>query len=85
MAVTTVVRKPKQRRRHDKRHGVYARCCQRDQRYGPIEATMKDAAGRAGMTTTEIVVPNSGHDWKTVGYAFDHALDLLGHRWAFSG
>ncbi|MEO7124017.1 MAG: alpha/beta hydrolase-fold protein, partial [Lacisediminihabitans sp.] len=56
----------------------------RDQRYRPIETRIREAAASAGMTTTEIVAPNSGHDWKTVGYAVDHALDVLGRRWAFS-
>ncbi len=58
---------------------------EQDARYRPIEARVKDAAARAGMTTTEIVVPNSAHSWKTVGYAVGQALEVLGRRWAFSG
>lgn len=55
-----------------------------DARYRPIATTMKDAAGRAGMTAVEIVAPNSAHDWKTVGYAVDRGLEILGERWALS-
>jgi S-formylglutathione hydrolase FrmB len=57
---------------------------ERDERYRPIVTTMKDAASRAGMTSVEIVAPNSAHDWKTVGYAVDRGLDVLGRRWALS-
>ncbi|MEO6943076.1 MAG: alpha/beta hydrolase-fold protein [Lacisediminihabitans sp.] len=56
---------------------------ERDKRYRPIETTMREAAARAGMNTVEIVAPNSAHDWKTVGYAIDRAIAVLGQRWAF--
>lgn len=54
---------------------------QADARYRPIARTMADAAHRAGMDTVAIVAPGTGHDWKTVGYAVDRGLDVLGRRW----
>lgn len=48
-----------------------------DPQYGPEMRHMSEAAKAAGMTTTTVVAPSSGHDWNTVRTVLARSLPLL--------
>lgn len=57
-------------------YGIFGSGLQ-DKRYTRYVRTMDRAAKAAGMTTTLILSPHSGHDWNTVRYVLARALPLL--------
>ncbi len=48
---------------------------QLDARYGPIATRMRSAASAAGVQAVEAVSPGTGHDWHTVHWVLENALD----------
>lgn len=47
---------------------------QLDTRYGPVSLTVSAAAERAGIRTTRVVSPGTGHDWHTVKWVLTKEL-----------
>ncbi|MEO6533252.1 MAG: alpha/beta hydrolase-fold protein [Pseudolysinimonas sp.] len=47
---------------------------QLDTRYGPVSVVMSASAGRAGIQTTRVVSPGTGHDWHTVQWVLKNEL-----------
>jgi enterochelin esterase-like enzyme len=47
---------------------------QLDSRYGPISLAVSAAAEHAGIRTTRVVSPGTGHDWHTVKWVLTNAL-----------
>lgn len=45
-----------------------------DTRYGPVATQMRAAAEAAGIRTTLATSPGTGHDWHTVTWVLEHAL-----------
>ena len=42
--------------------------------------TIADAARKAGMEVTELIVPGAGHDWHAVQAVWRPGLDWFGER-----
>ncbi|NQX27471.1 hypothetical protein HQQ81_08925 [Microbacteriaceae bacterium VKM Ac-2854] len=51
-----------------------------DDRYGGETKTVAAAMTAAGVAVTELVSPDSGHDWNTVGYVFTNGIPVLCER-----
>ncbi|MEO7006171.1 MAG: alpha/beta hydrolase-fold protein [Terrimesophilobacter sp.] len=57
---------------------------QTDARYTPWEHEMAAAAQAAGMTTTFIVAPGTGHDWHTASYALAAGMRILSAKFGLA-
>ncbi len=56
-----------------------------DSRFGPEAREIAGYASAAGMKVHLLVSPGSAHDWRTVHFAVEKSLPLLGTRWGFIG
>lgn len=51
-----------------------------DSRYGPVVPVVVAAARAAGVTVTERIVQDGGHDWHTAGVALAEGVEWFVHR-----
>ena len=56
-----------------------------DSRFGPGTRTIAGYATAAGMEVHLLISSGTAHDWRTVHFAVDSSLPLLGARWGFGG
>lgn len=57
---------------------------QTDARYGPWERELAGAAEKAGMATTFIAAPGTGHDWHTASYGLAAGMRILAAKFGLS-